>query len=96
MALMSFVCAKQLSPPQGSFKENLEIIPGSVLRTALVQTRTIQVMSVIQGWLIYLSSNVVKLWACLVTVETNKAIMLLCGEGKKEKFSTIVLRRHEK
>lgn len=38
----------------------------------------------------------VKLWACLVTAEMNKAIELLCAEGKKEKSPTTVLRRHGK
>ena len=63
LALMSIVSANILSPPQGSPKEtnnNLEAIPGSALRTASVQTRTIEVMSVIQALLIYLSSNAVK------------------------------------
>lgn len=37
-----------------------------------------------------------KLWACLVTLEMNKAIELLCAEGKNKKFSKTVLRRHGK
>lgn len=37
-----------------------------------------------------------KLWACSVTLEMNKAIELLCAEGKNEKFSKTVLRRHGK
>lgn len=107
LALMSTVSVNILSPPQGSPKETknkLEAIPGSALRTASVQTRTIQVMSVIQALPIYLGSNVVKpkkagIWTCLVTLEMNKAIGLLHAEGKKEKKPTtvsIALRRHGK
>lgn len=38
----------------------------------------------------------VKLCACLVPVEMNKAIELLDAEGKKEKSLTTVFRRHGK
>lgn len=47
LALMSIVSANVLSPRQGSPKETsnkLEAIPGSALRTASVQTRTIEII----------------------------------------------------